>query len=260
MPSRDQLKEEISTLVEKGLTLWRALMPEESKKQKSEKGDAKAVEKAKPIFSIDYQHWYTRALRVVESLARDRLVEFRGFYEPDPKRKELGYGTYVIQDYIKGVAPNSFRFPDFDTDAQAARAVFNQVAILGSLNSRVDSVIASIEAHLLADLQDLELRAARELMSVSPRAAGALAGVVLEGYLLRVAQARQIKVAKGSPTIGDLNELLRQADAYDLPSWRKISYLADIRNMCAHRKSAEPTVDQVRELIEGANWALKNIN
>ena len=57
-------------------------------------------------FQYDYQIWYTKALKAVASLASDRHVEFRSYYEVDPKRKSLGYGTYVIQDYLKGVAPS----------------------------------------------------------------------------------------------------------------------------------------------------------
>ena len=49
-------------------------------------------------FQYDYQRWYTKALKVVTSLANDRLAEFRGYYEADPKRKVFGYGTYAIQD------------------------------------------------------------------------------------------------------------------------------------------------------------------
>jgi hypothetical protein len=52
-------------------------------------------------FEYKYQSWYTKALRAVQHLASDRLNEFRGYYEIDPKRKSLSYGTYVIQDYLK---------------------------------------------------------------------------------------------------------------------------------------------------------------
>lgn len=73
-------------------------------------------------FQFKYQSWYTKALRAVQSLASDRLIEFRGYYEIDPKRKALGYGTYVIQDYVKGVVPNKFNYPDFDSKNQVVTA------------------------------------------------------------------------------------------------------------------------------------------
>jgi len=39
----------------------------------------------------------------------------------------------------------------------------------------------------------------------------------------------------------------------------KISYLGDIRNICAHKKDVEPTKEQVEELINGVNWVTKNV-
>ena len=54
----------------------------------------------------------------MDILATDRAQEFRRYYEPDPKRKLLGYGTYVIQDYLKGVKPGHWQLEDFDSEDQ----------------------------------------------------------------------------------------------------------------------------------------------
>jgi hypothetical protein len=87
-----------------------------------------------------------------------------------------------------------------------------------------------------------------------------LAGVVLEGYLQKVANAHQVKIAKKSPTISDLNDPLKNTGIYDTATWRKISYLADLRNLCSHKKSADPSAEQAIELIEGVNWVIKNVS
>lgn len=210
-------------------------------------------------FQYDYQHWYTQALRVVEILAPDRLAEFKSYYEIDPKRKTLGYGTYVIQDFIKGVFPARYTHDEFDTREQSLLCMFNQITILRSASSRVDSVLANISSELLSDLQDTELQTARQLVKTSLRAAGAVAGVVVENHLQRTAKSRGVVIRKRSPTIGDLNDPLKNASVIDTPTWRKISYLADIRNICTHKKDAEPSKEQVNELIEGANWLVKNV-
>ncbi|MEL7615268.1 hypothetical protein DQ400_19530 [Vreelandella sulfidaeris] len=210
-------------------------------------------------FQYDYQRWYTKAIKAVASLASDRLTEFRGYYEVDPKRKSLGYGTYVVQDYFKGVAPNKFHYPDFDTRAQVLQCFFNQLTILNAVGERVDSVLANIEEELYAELQDSELAIARQLAKISVRAAGALVGVVIEGHLQKVARAHAVKVAKKNPTIADLNDPLKAASVIDTPAWRKISFLADLRNLCSHKKDAEPTKEQVEELIQGAGWLTKNV-
>ena len=58
----------------------------------------KPESKKEASFTFDYQKWYSKALPVVRRLAGDRYDEFKHYYEPDPKRKSLGYGTYVIHD------------------------------------------------------------------------------------------------------------------------------------------------------------------
>jgi hypothetical protein len=210
-------------------------------------------------FPYDYQRWYTRTLRVVEILAPDRYQEFRAYYEIDPKRKTLGYGTYVIQDYLKGVAPNKYNHPDFDTRVQALQGFFNQLTILHSLNERVDSALANIDTKLLSEIQDAELQTARLLMKASLRAAGSLAGVVIENHLQKVAKNHGITINKKNPTISDVNDPLKNNGVLDTPTWRKVAYMADIRNICSHKKDVEPTKEQVVELIDGANWLIKNI-
>ncbi len=96
-------------------------------------------------------------------------------------------------------------------------------------------------------------------MKINLRAAGSLAGVVIEHYLQKVAKNHHISIRKKYPTIGDLNDPLKNEKVIDTPTWRKITYLADIRNICAHKKEAEPTKEQVSELINGADWLIKNI-
>lgn len=245
MSTRDVIKAAVAQLIKEGTDLLRAFVTPEKGKE--------------PSFHFEYQKWYSKALPLVRSLAQDRYEEFRRYYDPDPKRKSLGYGDYVIQDFIKGVAPSKFHYPDFDTRSQSGQAFLNQIVILSSINERLDSVLSDLEGVLFADLKDAELATAHSLLKVSPRAAGALAGVILEAHLQRVANVHGVKIAKKAPTVSDLNDPLKQANVYDTATWRKISYLADIRNLCSHKKTTDPTPDQVIELIEGVNWAMKNV-
>ena len=242
MSKRETIHKELASLHEEGAKLAIAFQKKEEKQ-----------------FHYDYQRWYTKAIKAVGSLAPDRHAEFRSYYEVDPKRKSLGYGTYVIQDYLKGVAPGSYQLSGFDTRAEVVKCFLNQLTILKAIDDRVDSVLANIEGELYAELQDNEVNVARQLMKVSPRAAGALVGVVIEGHLQKVASAHGVKVAKKNPTISDLNDPLKTASVIDTPTWRKISFLADLRNVCSHKKDAEPTKEQVEELIQGAEWLTKNV-
>jgi hypothetical protein len=85
-----------------------------------------------------------------------------------------------------------------------------------ALDSRIEGVLADVTGSLFAELQDAELHAAEKLKNISLRAAGALAGVVLERHLQRTAINHFIKLKKANPTISDLNDPLKQADVYDI--------------------------------------------
>ena len=242
MDTKETISKEISTLYEEGSKLVKAFQ----------------VKDKEPNFYYEYQSWYTKSLRVVEVLAYDRYAEFKSYYEIDPKRKGLGYGTYVIQDYLKGVRPGSYQLQDFDTRQETTRNVFNQLTILNSLRERIDSVLANIDSELLSAIQDSELETANQLAKTSLRAAGALVGVVIENHLQKLAKSHGIKSRKKHPTISDLNDPLKNEGVFDIPTRRKVTYLADIRNIYSHEKDVEPSKEQIRELIEGANWLVKN--
>jgi len=212
-------------------------------------------------FGMKYQHWYSRAYKLVESLAPERLPEFVSYYLIDPKRKVTDAGNYVIQDYIKGIGARNdpFKVPLWDTNNLIMIRILNQVQILSSLSARIDSVLQDVTGHLFSEIQDAELVAATQLKKISNRAAGALAGVVLERHLQKAAENHSISIGKKSPTISDLNDPLKNKGVYDTPVWRKIQLLADIRNICSHQKSTEPTNEQVEELIAGVNTIIKTI-
>jgi hypothetical protein len=212
-------------------------------------------------FGKAYQSWYTRAIKLVEALAADRLAEFVGHYMPDPKRKTVDVVTYRIQDFVRGLdaKPNDRGQKAFEGKAIATIGFVNQAQILAAVSTRLDSVLADVTGALFAELQDSELKAASELLPISLRAAGALAGVVLERHMQRVAANHKITIAKKNPTIADLNDPLKAANTYDMATWRKVQFLADIRNLCSHQKDVEPTKEQVSELISGVNAIVKTI-
>ncbi len=127
-----------------------------------------------------------------------------------------------------------------------------QLAILKSVRARFESSLFDIGQLVQADIFDSELDAAGELAKNKfARAAGALAGVVLERHLGQICDNHAIKVAKKAPTISDLNDALKEAAVIDVPQWRFIQHLADIRNLCDHNKKTEPTAAQVDDLIVG---------
>ena len=212
-------------------------------------------------FSYAYQSWYTTAIKAVESLASDRYAEFRGYYEIDRSRDVVIHETYSIQDYLNKIQLGVYD-PNTKNTRGRARMIncfLNQLAILKAIKNRVDSVLTDIEGELFAELEDNEMGVARQLIKISPRAAGALAGVVIEGHLRKVSNAHGIEIPQKNPVISELNDPLKAASVIDTSAWRKISYLADLRNLCSHKKEVEPTKEQVADLLDGTEWLMKTV-
>lgn len=245
MTIKQQLIEEVSKCLEDAVPLINYLQEKKNNNDYS--------------FHLEYQKWYSKVIKVIEFLAPDRYSEFKSYYEVDTKRKLIGYGTYVIQDYIKGIVPRGSIYANFNIKEQALKNLYNQYTILVSVVDRASSLLSDLQTELFIELQDLELETAISLLKVNVRSAGVIAGVVLEGYLSKIVKKHNIEISKKHPTLSDFNELLKSKKIYDTLVWRKISYLTDIRNTCAHLKQTEPTKEQVNELIEGTNWVIKNV-
>lgn len=136
-----------------------------------------------------------------------------------------------------------------------------QISILEACLKLIDSKLENIEELLQYELFENELQAAQNLLNKKYiRAAGVLAGVTLETHLLKVCKFHNIIFRKQNPTISDFNEELKKLEIIDLPTWRLIQRLGDIRNMSAHSKEREPTPDEVMDLIRGVEKLISEIN
>jgi hypothetical protein len=61
------------------------------------------------------------------------------------------------------------------------------------------------------------------------------------------------------PSLASLNDLLKKNDIIDVPTWRFVQRLGDLRNLCDHKKHAEPTKENIAELIEGVRKIIKTV-
>lgn len=86
-----------------------------------------------------------------------------------------------------------------------------------------------------------------------------MCGVILEKHLSEVCTKHTISLRKKSPTINDYNEELKNAGVIDLPTWRHIQLLGDLRNLCCHDKKSEPTKDQAKDLLDGTTKICKTV-
>lgn len=213
--------------------------------------------KSVPAFAKIYQHWYSEALSLVKQLLPDRLADFIRLYERPRTRKELTHASYRIEDACQGLS--STRGNTVIVDSKTAMNLLEQqIAIVEAIKQRFESSLFDIKQIVQADLFDSELDTAKALLKAGfARAAGAVAGVVLEGHLKQVCENHSLPKKSGTITV--LNDTLKGEDKISLPQYRHIQFLGDIRNKCGHKNSTDPTVDEVSDLINGVSKVIKTI-
>lgn len=214
-----------------------------------------------PDFGANYQAWYSESLAVVSQLIPERVKDFEAYYAPKAARKEIRFSNYTISDALRGTTiTRNFDGEVIAGPASAIGPMFQQYNIVVGLRNRFASTLYDIRTLVHADLLDDELHAAEELNAKGfHRGAGAIVGVVLEGHLVAVCDRHNVGFRKKDPTISDLNDALKTASIIEIATWRFIQHLGDLRNKCDHKKSIEPTKDDVVELIEGARKITKTI-
>ena len=238
-----------------------------------------------PNFLVKYQIWYSEALKIIKIIIPNREQDFIRLYKQPSNRKQINGNNYAIEDYLNqterltGLEKTSLLIQSIDYNKKSLNPIVKdmitgsieftkatlfkynqQLAILKSANTRFESSLFEIKRLLQADLFDSELEAAKELNKKGfDRGAGAIAGVVLEGHLKEVCHNHKIKITKKNPTINDLNQLLKDNETIDMAQWRYIQRLADLRNLCNHKKETDPTKEKVSELIEGVEKTIKTL-
>ena len=257
----EKYRKEIKDLCKNGLFLQIGLRNEmqihytNSELKGLSEDDVKKIKEAS--FKDKYQKWYNASLAVIRQLLPDRVTDFVSAYHADVKKvKDLT--NYGIEDYLIGISLVSY---SKESNYRIIRNKLElQYQIVCSLSDRLDSALFEIKQFIESDLFDSEIEAATMLTKKGfLRGAGAICGVVLEKHLKTVAASHAIKITKKTPTINDMNELLKNSNVIDVAQWRLIQYLGDLRNLCDHDKSTEPTRENLEDLISGVRKVLKTI-
>ncbi len=266
----EKYRKDLDRLIEYGkilsLSAQYAFLTDEFEKtlKKKFKDDkkVKAYIKCLPSFTSEYQLWYSEALVLIKQLLPDRLADFvRQYEKPKTRRKEITNENYVIEDALQGLNITQGYEKKVVVDGCAAIPRFEQqISIIISVKNRFESSLFDIRQLVQADLFDSELDSARELINKGfIRAAGAIAGVVLEGHLAQVCENHKVTIRKKNPGINDLAETLKKSNIIDTPVWRNIQRFADLRNLCDHKKKTDPVKNDIEELIEGVAKVIKTL-
>jgi hypothetical protein len=263
----EKYKKDLESLIKRGGSLGFALSYEQdeagfAKQARDQLGDkAEAFLKGLPSFRDTYQAWYSEAKALIRQLLPDRIEDFARLYEKPKSRKEITYENYSIEDCLQGLNVTRGYLKEKVVGPEAAiRRIEQQVAFVHAAKARFESSLFDIRQLLQADLFDSEIDAASHLLKNKfARAAGALGGVVLEKHLGEVCSSHNVVLRKKDPTISDLNDALKGASVIDTAQWRFVQHLGDIRNLCDHSKTTEPTGEQVKDLLDGVAKVTKTI-
>jgi hypothetical protein len=185
-------------------------------------------------FKLDYQDWYSSCCALLErNYNKERTSEFKSEYENNIKA--IISANYITQDA-------EYEFID---------SFKHQASILNALPLYLEYNLSVMELTVASILMDDELLEAEYLLKKGfIRAAGALAGVVLERHLKMLCDKNEPKLKyPKNATISQLSDILKGNNLLDIPEWRKIQFLGDIRNKCDHDKNIEPKKEEVAKLI-----------
>ncbi|MGA3172931.1 MAG: hypothetical protein ABSE25_00720 [Syntrophorhabdales bacterium] len=257
---RDDLEKLIKLGQEMQTDLHLRSLEEEGKLDKDLREVRKKIDRT---FEKKYQHWYSETHALLRQLLPERITEFESLYLADPKRKTVDITSYKIQDWLMGMRATKSTLTGekhFDDFAAVVMRFSMQLDILKSVEVRFESSLLDIRQVVQADLHDSELDGSQDLRKKGfLRAAGVVAGVVLEKHLSHVCHNHKIALHKKNPTISDYNDALKENNVLDVADWRFVQRLGDLRNLCGHNKETEPTEDQVAELINGVGKILKTL-
>lgn len=264
MTNLQKYKTELKALIVKSNLLYFALADELGKlKPKDKKLLEERLEKQKLKslnFRDEYEKWYSEALEVIKQILPSRYDDFKNLYKAE-KRKDIDYLTYTMSDYMIGLRTTRGDAEIVVVDTDAALPKFTQqMKILEAAERRFESSLFDIRQLLQADLFDGEIDTARELLKNGYiRAAGAVAGVVLEKHLQQVSTSHNVTVKAKKPCLSDYNDALKEAQVIDVPTWRFIQHLADLRNLCDHKKQREPKPEEIEDLLNGVDKVSKTV-
>lgn len=191
-------------------------------------------------FVLRYHGWYASCLAIVEANMPSRREELRVVHEGNLRANNAGLSGLL----------------------ELGEMTFSGQLGIASKLVQIQSIVGSVPSYLEGRLYDAELAVAQGYVTDQlgeaeillkrhhVRAAGAVAGVLLERHLKVLCDRHQppIKYTKKAG-IAKLNEALRDATVYDVPQWRKVQWMGDIRNQSDHAGPVEPKKADVADLI-----------
>lgn len=200
-----------------------------------------------PDAAKNYQCWYSACRAILEKNQPSRLTEFDSSYAPPAKSSATGIKQLIKKTHLS--KNELFSLIDL---------IKNQFDIVSAIPAHIGHSIYDVELDVYSVLMADELVAAQYLLKNGfLRAAGALAGIILERHLKNLLRRHSPPIKyKEKITLAPLNDLCKDT-VYDVVIWQKVKHLVELRNLCSHDKDREPTKSEIVELINGTDNLIK---
>ena len=191
---------------------------------------------------LKYQQWFYTTFWLVQEYAPEWVQIFESNYSSS------NHGSNGVIDYLK-LSSYSHYTTRNDVITSLVKQLTTQMSILLSLPSVVEIKEMSLRVLITADVARTEIEQAELLLdSGFERAAGSIAGVALELHLKTLCDVNNVSYPPKA-TIEPLAQALYKDKKLDITEFKRIQYLASIRNKCSHPEPVSTM--EVRNLIDG---------
>lgn len=202
------------------------------------------------ILEKAYNSFYTRTLTVLSKILPDRIDEFKECYISHNPNIYYDISRYLLQVQCASLKSSY--------ETYAIKQFERQLGFLDAARDLINTTIFNIENNIRHNIYTDELDSADYLLkSGYIRAAGSVAGVVLENHLKVVCKSISTISLDGSETLSKYNMLLKNEIGDVL--WGRVDAISRIRNLCDHAKDSEPTKKDVQFLINETREILQEI-
>ena len=246
---------DLEDLVREGHDLKLAILVQKKPERIKEK---LPKERKKKLSGMDvvaaYKPWYDKSRIVISQLLPEKRDEFKSYCQyPLIRGDHVGFSRRLdesLRNHVTG------------EDATGLLSGYHlleaQCEILEQAKLSFDLSLAKSQQALQADLLDSVLCAARDFYKKGDlRAAGTMAGVVLEQHLRIVLKAHSVRMRKKNISINDYSLMLKDKDIAEFPVWRTVQRLGNLQELC--RRADEPKKEDVEELINGVDKIIKTL-
>jgi hypothetical protein len=208
---------------------------------------------------VSYPAWYTKALRLMRTLTLQRSHAAADQEKAGEDGNRPGsYAAPYDPGLGMAITENGERIASAHLTFLAH--FHQQLRLLHSVRNGLEYVLADTQGALYSEVGEHVLAAAYELFRRGHgRAAGTLAGVLLEIHLAKVAAKYRVPHCANAIGITPLNEALKRGGIYDGEVWRFIQHLGSLRHTCVDASRRDPTVDALTTLFQGMETIRKTV-